>query len=67
MVKSKMAAIDCVPRETVGYPNGDTEKRDLSREAILLWRTDEEMLVQIWERENLETKLKLSEGPVSWI
>jgi hypothetical protein len=62
-----MAVIDRVPREAVGYPNGDTEIRDLSRVAILRWRTDEEMLMQIWERGNFETKMKLSEVPVIWV
>jgi hypothetical protein len=63
MVKSKAPAIDCVPRETVGYPKGDTEIRDLSREAILRWRKNEELLVQIWECEDLKKKRK----PVSWV
>jgi hypothetical protein len=58
MVKSKTAAIDCVPRETVGYPKGDTEIRDRAREAILRWRKTEELIVQIWEGGKLKKKRK---------
>lgn len=32
---SKTAAIDCLPRETRGYPNGDTERRDRSTDAMV--------------------------------